>query len=94
MPKGLAPPPNNSATAFEAQKKVWAKAENDKRADKKVQAAAREKREEEKRSKDNHRLNRTAAAEREDIQRQGRKEKDLACKEAARKRKEKEAAGH
>ena len=85
----MEPPPNNSGNAYAAQKKEWAKQRKEKSAATKAQGEARAKREEEKEKDRNHRMNRTAAAEREEVGRRERRERDQACRDAARKRKEK-----
>ena len=85
---GLEPPPDNKGRVDAANKALWKQHRDQRDAQGKKEKAEREKRNAEREDRDNHRLNREAQAERDAVQKQAAKERHLACKEMARKRKE------
>lgn len=88
-PRDLLAPPDNRTAQYAKDKAGWAKAQQAKDAERKSQRAARTTREEQQERERNHRLNRTAAAEREEVGKRAARERNAACKDMARRRKEK-----
>lgn len=84
--------PSNREAQLAKDKAGWANARQAKAAKDRAQNAARTDRQETQEKEKNHRLNRTAAAEREAVGVRARAERDLACRDMARRRKEKERA--
>ena len=89
MPRpALEAPPDNKGRVDAANRALWAQHRKARDADVKAQRKAREEREAEHERRDNHRLNRSAQAERDALQKQARAERNQAVKDMARKRKE------
>ena len=89
MPRpALEAPPDNKGRVDAANRALWAQHRKARDADVKAQRKAGEEREAEHERRDNHRLNRSAQAERDALQKQARAERNQAVKDMARKRKE------
>ena len=85
---GLEPPPDNKARVDAANRKMWAQHQQTRTTESKAQREVKEKRDAERERQANHRLNRTAQAERDEVQKRAAVERNRACKDMARKRKE------